>query len=140
MKKFVAILVVMVLCFTTISVQVTAKDNSPVTSLSVLSGHKSITLSGPVTIKGVTNNIGNYPTVTVTGTGNPDCQYYVYLLDASGKKFEMGYLYANGASITKKLKTFIGNYNGYDTIYLYVMPWNGPSGSDNTKFVFDFTW
>lgn len=76
--------------------------------------------------------IGFSPTIKVTGRGNPDLQYRVRVQGTGDARYIVGYLYANGSTLSQKMSGLpAGNY------WIFIEPWNG--SSNNQTVYFDVT-
>ena len=80
-------------------------------------------------------NMGFNPTVKVTATGNPNMVYKVWVVNPVGVTGVVGYVKANGSTITKNLWMSVGG-----DYYVYVQPWEGTTNNNNVTFNLSITW
>lgn len=80
-------------------------------------------------------NMGFNPTVTVTATGNPNMLYKVWVVNPVGVTGTVGYVTANGSSITKNLWMSVGG-----DYFVYVQPWEGSTNGKDVTFNLSITW
>ena len=73
--------------------------------------------------------IGSSPTIKVTGRGNPNLQYRVRVQGTGDARYIVGYLYANGSTLSQRLSGLpAGNY------WIFIEPWSGSSNGQTVYF------
>lgn len=79
--------------------------------------------------------MGFNPTVKVNARGNPNMIYKVWVVNPVGITGEVGYVRADGSTISKNLWMSIGG-----DYFIYVQPWEGGTNGQTVYFDFYITW
>lgn len=73
--------------------------------------------------------IGPFSTIKVTGTGNSGMEYRVRLQGSGDANYYVGYLKADGSTLSKKMWTLpAGEY------WIFIEPWNGTTNGQTIYF------
>ena len=78
---------------------------------------------------------GFNPTVKVTARGNSNMVYKVWVVNPAGIRGDVGYVRADGSSISKNLRLSIGG-----DYYVYIQPWEGNTNGQTVYVDFNVTW
>lgn len=79
--------------------------------------------------------MGFNPTVTVRATGNPNMIYKVWVVNPLGVTGTVGFVKANGSTISKNLYLSPGG-----SYHVHVQPWSGTTNGQNITFNLSVTW
>ena len=80
-------------------------------------------------------NMGFNPTVKVTARGNSNMIYKIWVVNPVGITGDIGYIRADGSTISKNLWMSIGG-----DYYVYIQPWEGSTSINSAYFDFNITW
>lgn len=106
-------------------------------SVDLLSQTNSFTWSLPYGSGSIVEQkyMGFNPTVTVTARGNSNMVYKVWVVNPAGITGVVGYVRADGSTISKNLWMSIGgNY------FIHLQPWEGTTNNNTVYFDFNLSW
>ena len=148
-KKILATMLAMILMFASIGTMAFASNN---TLNSVDDGYNSIVSnesimpragSNSIVLKLASNsasargwiNLGFSPTIKVTATGNSNMKYKVTVTKPTGAVSTLGYVTADGSSISGKFTFSAGG-----DYLIQVYPWEGSTNGKTATFTVVGTW